>query len=209
MPVSPVLSASRLDQARPAFLPHNEPLTAMNAIYSRRAVRDYSPDPVPDTAVQALLYAAVQAPTAMHEEPWAFAVIQNKETLQALSDFAGRLMNAAEDTHVLAGGRPGTDFNIFYNAGTLIAVCGRPLSRFASADCWLAAANIMLAAVGMGLGTCPIGLAVDALNTPQWKQRLRVPEDMTVYAPIIVGVPAQSPAVVRRKPPEILSWLDN
>ncbi|MFX8160667.1 nitroreductase family protein, partial [Acinetobacter baumannii] len=56
------------------------------------------------------------------------------------------------------------DFNVFYNAGTLIVIYGKPMGPFVVADCWLAAENLMLAACAMGLGTCVIGLAVAALN---------------------------------------------
>jgi len=64
----------------------------------------------------------------------------------------------------------------------------------------------MLAARAMGLGTCVIGLAAAALNTPEWKKELNVPAGLTAYAPIIVGVPsAQTPAAGRREA-EVLAW---
>lgn len=58
------------------------------------------------------------------------------------------------------------------------------------ADCWLAAENLLLAAYAQGLGTCVIGFAVSALNTPEWKAELKIPAEMTAVAPMIVGVPA-------------------
>lgn len=64
----------------------------------------------------------------------------------------------------------------------------------------------MLAACANGLGTCPIGLAVTALNTAQWKKELGVPAELTAIAPIIVAVPVGETAPVPRKPPGILSW---
>jgi nitroreductase len=33
---------------------------------------------VPDEAVRALIDAAVHAPTAIHAEPWAFAIVQDR-----------------------------------------------------------------------------------------------------------------------------------
>jgi hypothetical protein len=64
----------------------------------------------------------------------------------------------------------------------------------------------MLSAYSKGLGTCVIGLAVSALNKPQWKKELGIPKDMTVFVPIIVGVPACEGTPVSRKSPEILIW---
>jgi nitroreductase len=64
----------------------------------------------------------------------------------------------------------------------------------------------MLAACAQGLGTCVIGFAVEALNTPEWKAELKIPEAMTAIAPIIVGTPASEEGPTHRKPPEILFW---
>jgi nitroreductase len=59
-------------------------VSVMDAIYHRRAVRDYNPRTIDQTVIRTLLDAAVRAPTAMHEEPWAFAVIQDKTLLNRL-----------------------------------------------------------------------------------------------------------------------------
>jgi nitroreductase len=74
------------------------------------------------------------------------------------------------------------------------------------ADCWLAAENLMLAAYGLGLGTCCIGFAVPVLNTPEVKTELGIPPEASAVAPIIVGVAREKPVPVSRKPPEILCW---
>ncbi len=148
----------------------------------------------------------------MHEEPWAFAVIQDKNLMNRLSDHTKELLAGGTDPiHSPGGSHPperftDPEFNIFYNAGTLIVICGKPLGPFAIADCWLAAENLMLAACAKGLGTCVIGLAVTALNTPEWKKELGIPAETTVFAPIIVGTPSGETPLVPRRPPEILAW---
>ena len=187
-------------------------ISAMDAINHRRAVRDYAPQQIDQAVIRILLDAAVHAPTAVHEEPWAFAIVQDRNTLKRLSDNVKELVaNGADSIRPLLGGHApdrftNPEFNAFYNAGTLILIYGKPLGPFVVADCWLAAENLMLAACANGLGTCPIGLAVAALNTPQWKRELGVPAEMTAIAPIIVGLPAGETPPVPRKPPEILSW---
>jgi nitroreductase len=184
----------------------------MDAIFHRRAVRDYSPRILGQSVIRELLDAAVHAPTAMREEAWAFAVIQDKNLLKRLSDDVKRRKAPdADGIHPLSGGHASdrftnAEFNAFYNAGTLVVICGKPVGPFVAADCWLAAENLMLAACAEGLGTCPIGLAVEALNTPQWKTELGIPAEMTAIAPIIVGLPAGKTPPVPRKPPEILCW---
>jgi nitroreductase len=57
-------------------------------ILARRSVRAYSSDRLGSNTVQTLLEAAIHAPCAMHEEPWAFAIIQNVQILKKLSDLS-------------------------------------------------------------------------------------------------------------------------
>jgi nitroreductase len=188
-------------------------MSVMDAIQHRRSVRDYASKTIERKVIQTLLDAAVHAPTAMHEEPWSFAVVQDKNVLDRLSESAKKLVhNEAQgsDTdrekhklHVVD--KP--DFHVFYNAGTLIVIFSKLQGAFAVADCWLAAENLLLAACAQGLGTCVIGFAVSALNTPEWKSELKIPAEMTAIAPMIVGVPAGETSLVPRKAPEILSWL--
>jgi len=181
-----------------------------DAIYGRRSVRAYAPEAVDRAEVRALLDAAVQAPTAVHEEPWAFAVVQDRDVLRRLSDKAKTLLREGGDPRHLPASRGAREFllpeNVFYDAGTLIVIYGKPLGPFVVADCWLAAENLMLAARGRGLGTCVIGLSVAALNTPEWKAELKVPAELIAYAPIIVGHPAGETPPTGRREPEVLAW---
>ena len=179
-------------------------------ILARRSVRAYAPDELDRNTVQTLLEAAVRAPTAMHEEPWAFVVVQNGQVLKQLSDRAKPLF--IESLHPRqTGGHAldifsSPDFNIFYDAGTLIVICAKPSGPFVEADCWLAAENLMLAACAIGLGSCVIGSSVAALNTPEMKAKLGLPAEFNAVAPIIVGVPSGETAATSRKEPLILAW---
>jgi nitroreductase len=195
-------------------------MTVEEAIYRRRAIRSYASIPLDRATVLKLLDAAVHAPTAVHEEPWSFVVIQDRAMLRRLSDQAKSLWakkasgqhEQALDAAARVRERPlsellaDTDFNIFYDAGTLVAICAKPLGPYVVADCWLAAENLMLMACALALGTCPIGFAIPVLNTPEVKAELGIPTEAQVVAPIIVGVPSGGAPVVGRKPPEIIAW---
>lgn len=193
----------------------SHPESSMNvlaAIYNRRSVRDYLPQKIDQAIIHTLLNAAVQAPTAMHEEPWSFVVIQNKGLLDRLSDSAKILVrndtegsNSQQTKHMLDLVNQ-QDFHVFYNASTLIVIYSKFQGSFVAADCWLAAENLMLAACAKGLGSCVIGFAVAALNTLEWKAELGIPREMTAIAPIIVGMPAIETPAVPRRPPETLAW---
>lgn len=180
-------------------------------ILARRSVRAYAPIELDRNTIQNLLEAAVRAPTAMHEEPWAFVVVQNKQLLKQLSDRAKPLfIERLHRTHQAGVHAIDTfsnpDFNIFHNAGTLILICAKPSGHFVEADCWLAAENLMLAACAIGLGSCVIGSSVEALNTPEVKAGLNIPAEFNAIAPIIVGVPSGETASTSRRKPLILGW---
>lgn len=190
---------------------------ALHVIYARRAVRAYREQQPSAAALRELLDAAVQAPTAMHLEPWGFVVIQDRSRLKRYSDRAKAIL--LDPTRVVGWGSTASPhrehlgllddpgFNIFYDAGTLIVVCRRTAGAFADADCWLAAENLMLAATAKGLATCCIGFAVGVLNAADVKRELAIPEQGAAVAPIIVGYAREAAAPVPRSAPQILSWV--
>jgi nitroreductase len=181
----------------------------IDAMYARRAVRAYSPRTVEESVIRSLLTAAVQAPSAMNGQPWAFAIIQEVGRLKRYSDRAkAMLLDASPDSKTRRYDAMLRDdrFNIFYDATTLIVICAAERGPYTEADCWLAAQNLMLAAADSGLGTCPIGFAVPVLNTAEVKTELHIPESGAAVAPIIVGYPSATPPAVARNAPRIVSW---
>ena len=191
-------------------LPFSMPLAV--ALGGRCSVRNFKPDVLTRGQIRSLLLAAVWAPTAIHQEPWAFVVVQDKTLLRSISNRAKPLfLEEMQRLHVDRH-RHGPDafadpnFNIFYNSGTLIIVCGLADAPFVAADCWLAAENILLAAYAAGLGTCVIGSSVAALNLDDIRRDLEIPPSYTVVAPIIVGVPSDDVEPTARREPRILHW---
>jgi nitroreductase len=184
----------------------------LKTIHARHSVRAYASTPLDSATIQTLLDASMQAPTAMHEEPWAFVVVQDHALLQHLSDLAKpifieevRHRNAQGASHSFEHFiRP--DFNIFHGAPALIIICAKPMSPFVAADCWLAAENLMLAASAIGLGSCVIGSAVAALNIHKVKTELGIPDEYSAIAPVVVGVPSGETPATSKKEPLILSW---
>ena len=181
-------------------------MDVINAIYQRHAVRSYLPAKPDEETIKFLLDAARHAPSAMNEQPWAFAVIQDKKTLEHISKVAKKMIPESDESGHNFERFLQPDFSVFYDAPTLIVIYGKPLGDFVAAECWLAAENLMLAACSIGLGTCVIGLAISALNSREIKEELGIPSGMTAYAPIIVGTPRGDILPVAREEPEILVW---
>jgi nitroreductase len=179
------------------------PKTVFDVIRTRRSVRAYKPDRLERGMITTLLEAATLAPTAMHEEPWEFLVIQDREMLNRISDLAKPLF--IQSLHHVPDAFKDPDFDIFHGAGTLIVICAMPSGPFVEADCWLAAENLMLAACASGLGSCVIGSSVAAIS--EMRKELAIPSDYEVIAPIALGVPAGETQPTSRKEPAVLAWL--
>jgi nitroreductase len=171
---------------------------AERAIFEQQPVLAYRPDDVEPGTVKRLVRAATMAPTTRHHSPWAFAIVQDREVLRRYS----------ARVSANPGGTPAAalDDDVFHHAGTLVVICSKLPARAGEAECWLAAENLMLAAHSMGLGTCCVNAALPLLNTPDVKQDLQIPPDITAVAAVVVGVPAEAPAVRVRAVPEILAW---
>lgn len=185
-------------------------LDVIDAINQRCSVRAYRQKPVEREIIMKLLAAAVRAPTAMHQEPWGFVVIEDRLLLKQISDrakplFVAEMHHAHFDSDSINFFEQ-PDFNIFYNAGLLILICGKASNPMTNADCWLAAENLMLASCAFGLGSCVIGSATEALNQAEIKAELGIPEYFDVIAPIIIGEPAAKTEVSKRKDPVIINW---
>ena len=181
-----------------------------DAILGRRAVREYTDQAVDEEAIRRLVAAAVQAPSAVNEQPWTFAVVRERNRLDRISREAKahRLATMPDDAHGAHFrsllGDPG--FDIFHRAPALIVISASAQGPWIVEDCALAAENLMLAAFAEGLGTCWIGFAQSYLNTPNGKAALGAPEAWVPVAPIVVGTPKRAPPPVPRKEPEIL-WI--
>jgi nitroreductase len=182
----------------------------MEAIYQRRAVRTYTDQPVDKATVEALIKAAIQAPSSMNEQPWAFAVIQNTKQLAQWSErIKAYVLKRLKPDSPLEKYRDmisSPDYHVFHRAGTLIILCARPGAHNGEEDCCLAAQNLMLAACDVGLGTCPIGFARPWLNQARIKRSLGIPDDYVPVFPVVVGYPSGATPPVQRRVPEILVW---
>src|ERR1017187_5559111 len=99
-------------------------LSLLDGINQRRSVRSYLPAVLDDFGIRVLLEAAVRAPTAVHQEPWAFVIVQDAALLKRLSDRAkaSLVALAAHHTTDRGGHLPHSfllpEFNVFPDAGT-------------------------------------------------------------------------------------------
>ncbi len=180
------------------------------AIYTRRAVREFTAEGVSESIIRDLVGAAVQAPSAVNQQPWSFCVIRDKGVLADISRDAKAYMLRTSPiglvSHHFDQILNDLNFDIFYHAPVLIVISSVADIPWAVEDCALAAENLMLAARAARLGTCWIGFAQTWLGTLEGKAILKLPAAYKPVAPIIVGHPKSAPPPVPRKEPEI-SWI--
>lgn len=185
----------------------------LDVVKQRRAVREYTPAAIERHEVEALIDAAIQAPSAMNLQPWAFAVVLDREHIdgyakraqQWLSEHLSQLLSRQTQQRFEERMRDPA-FTLFYHAPALVLVLAKSSQPQAVEDCCLAAENLMLAARDRGLGTCWIGFARPWLNSPEIKAELGFPERYQVVAPIVLGHPAAWPESHGRAPAD-MHWI--
>lgn len=176
-------------------------MDALEAIYHRRAIRDYRDDPVPTEVIEALLADTVQAPSSMNRQGWSFLVVRGRQRIERLAEDALQAMGAADASALRAhlSGNGG----IFHDAPALVVICATQDDAMALQDCCIAGQTLMLAAHARGLGTCWIGSADAWLALPETRQMLGLPVGHIPVAPIVLGYPRAVPAAPPRRKPEI------
>lgn len=180
-----------------------------SAIYGRRAVRRYKENRIDRATIEMLLHAAIQAPSAMNRQPWAFVVIEGRERLESLSEEAKQYLLSLPVPNFMPEREMLTDpsVNIFHGAPALIVVCATSDDTQAAEDCCLAAQNLMLAAYAARLATCPIGLARQWLALPQTKRDLGIPPDLVPVFPLTIGHPDEEPQKSHGRHTPTIFWL--
>lgn len=133
------------------------------AVNGRRAVREYTLDRIDERTIRALIDAAIQAPSAVNQQPWRFSVVRNQVLLDRISHEAKIYMLATtapeQLSEQLLSHLRDPAFQIFYHAPALIVISAANAGLWAVEDCALAAQNLMLTAFAAKLGSCWIGFA--------------------------------------------------
>jgi nitroreductase len=161
-------------------------MDAMHAILTRRSVRRYTQEEVSEETVEALLKAAMSAPTATGEA-WDFVVIRDRKLLDAVTGFH-------HHAKMLKEARVG------------IAVCGDPTREALKGrwplDCAAATENILIAANALGLGACWVGIYPVEERMQGLRDLLSVPEHVVPLSIVSIGYPAEEKAPSSRYRPE-------
>lgn len=186
----------------------------VEVIKTRRSIREYKEDQIPDEDIKFLIDCARYAPSGFNMQPWSFLVIKNKDVRRKISESGKKamipLLEPVKDTSPKV-----KDFyvflktkstDMFYGAPVLIIILGNKSVMTSDWDCAMAAQNMMLAAHSKGIGSCWIGGVLPALMDEGFLKELGAPEGYKAVAPLIFGYPKGKTEVPGRAEPEV-KWL--
>ncbi len=180
----------------------------LDCILARRSTRQFQPEQIQPEQLDALLEAAVWAPSGSNSQSWLFTAVQNRESLNKINDLVqeGFQRWTPDDDYPAKQGAKAAaqreDYHFFYHAPTLIIASNRPNYENAMADCALALENLFLAAQSLGLGSCYIN-QLHWLRDDQPLRRylleLGIPLEHTICSAAAVGFIAKESAAPKRK----------
>ena len=147
----------------------------MNSIFRRVSIRKYQNKPVEPEKIEALLRAAMQAPSAANQQPWEFYVVTDKEKLRALSE-ASRYAAMTKDAPVAIVSAYRKDI---------------PMPMYAEIDLSIAMENLWLEADAQGLGGVWLGIAPLEKRMKAVEEVLDIPDHLRAFAIFPLGYPAE------------------
>ncbi len=157
-------------------------MQVMEAIESRRSIRNYLQKPVEAEKLHKVLEAGRKAPSARNRQEWKLIAVTAPELLARMPEACcgQKMVGQAPAVLVVCSTKGG------------LMNCGQESS---TVDCSIAMSFMMLEAAELGLGTCWLG----AFDAPAVSKLLDLPPD---WVPVVVsplGYPGEAPAARPRK----------
>lgn len=164
----------------------------MSEIYTRVSIRKYQDRPVEREKTEALLRAAMQAPSAGNQQPWEFYVVTDKKKLRALSEvspYAGMTKNAP---------------------AAIVSVYRREclLPEYVQIDLSIAMENLWLETRAQGLGGVWLGIAPIEERMKAVEEILGLPSSVRAFAVFPYGYPAEERRQQDRFDPSRIHYMD-
>ena len=190
-------------------------MNTLEAIAGRRSIRKFKDTPIPDEAVEAILNAAIQAPSGKNGQPWRFVVVKEDKRAEMLCVMREGIEQLGEMGIDLGSSR--WTANVMEQAPVTIFVFnargehtpGTPPSEDEMdvvdvQSIGAAIQNMLLAALDLGLGSlwiCDVFYAYDGLCA--W-----LGQEHQMIAAISFGYPDEQPGPRPRKPvSELVTWM--
>ena len=164
----------------------------MNSIYHRVSVRKYQDKPVEREKIDAILRAAMQAPSAGNQQPWEFWVVTQKDIIEKLATVSP-----------YAGCTKGAPAVI---VGAYREECMMP--EYAQIDLSIAMENLWLETDEQGLGGVWLGIAPIDERMKAVEEIIGLPNGLRAFATFPVGYPAGRRPQQDRYDEKRIHWLE-
>ncbi len=163
---------------------------AMEVLLTRRSVRKYKTDQVPDELLKQVLTAGTYAPTAMGKQKVRIVVIQNPDDRSEVSRLNAAALNSSGDP--------------YYGAPTIVVVFAEADNTRGELDGSAVCMNMLNAAHAVGLASCWINRSKQVFASEAGKALLRkwgLPEDLVGVASFSLGyADGEYPTPAARRP---------
>lgn len=152
----------------------------LGVIFTRRSIRKYQDEPVPEELIADLLEAGMAAPSAVARDPWHFIVVKNRATMEKIVQIQphARMLRQAPLLFIVCG-----DINLAHDQ----------LLSYMLQDLSAAVENILIAANALGLGACWLGIHPREERIAGIKQLFDLPDNIIPMCGIAIGFPAEQP----------------
>jgi len=163
----------------------------LKEIKLRHSTRKFTDQKVSKQTLQKLLRSAMQAPTALNEQPWRFIVVTDKSILQTISKYSkytGFIAKAPSAIIVYADTKVSRKEFCVVNVGAAIE-------------------NMLLEAVKLNLGTC--WCAIDPIKDTiaLYKKYFKLKRTEKPIAIVAVGYKAEEKEFIDRYDDNKVTWL--
>lgn len=164
---------------------------AMNPIFARTSVRQWTDEPVEDEQILNILKAGMQAPSAMNARPWSFVVVTNAKLKKQLSEISPYAHFAAEAPVLLA----------------VLCHTDNACPPYNAIDMGICIENMLLEITAQNLGGVCLGVAPLKERMEAMAKLLKLKEGIEPYALIPFGHPAGPAKVQDRFDPKRIEWI--
>lgn len=178
----------------------------LNTIKSRYSCRNYTGTAVSKEDLEAISLAAVQAPSAMNQQPWEIIVLTNKTLIDEM-DSAIMDMLATQEDNALYTRMKNRGGKIFYNAPCMYIIAQKAGTDI---DCGIICENIALAASSLGLGNviCKLaGLMFDTAKGREYKEKL-IPVGYEFGVAVLIGHASDGQGIAHQVDMSKIKYID-
>lgn len=131
----------------------------LDTIKTRRSIRKYKSDAIPEEILNKIIEAGSYAPSGMGRQPVIILAVTNKELRDRLSKLNADVMHSTNDP--------------FYGAPVVLVVLADKSAPTHVYDGSLVMENLMLAAHDLGIGSCWIHRAKEVFEKEEGKEILK------------------------------------